>query len=401
MADAIRGGIVINEILVDPVGSPNFDTDGNGTARAIDEYVELYNASGAAIDIGGLQLWDQGKGNWFTIPSGTILAAGAHALIMAGVQAGGSLPTGAPGDLFFDAGRTSASINNGGDNVVIYDPLADEYISAQYSGDAVDDPTASYTGFSTTATQIGSGEDFGTSSDGVSVQRTGDGSDTFNTLAPSPGTTNVCFVQGTMIATSLGPVAVEDLRQGTLLCTKDDGLQPLQWICHSTHSIEEITADPRRGCVRIAPGALGGDLPEAALFVSRQHRILVRSRIVERMFDVPEVLVAAKDMLAAPGISMATPRKELTYYHLLLPRHSVIFANGAPAESLLTATGTLEALTQAALDDLVRTQPESAIHAASVPARPIALGAKARRMIERHRRNGMALYGQRLALETT
>ena len=69
MADALRGGIVINEILVDPNGSINFDTDNDGAAFETDEYVELYNASGGPINIGGLQLWDQGLGNWFTFPA--------------------------------------------------------------------------------------------------------------------------------------------------------------------------------------------------------------------------------------------------------------------------------------------------------------------------------------------
>ncbi len=144
-------------ILVDPNGASNYDTDDNGTAAATDEYVELLNTSTTDIDISGLQLWDQGVGNWFTFPPGTILQPGGHAMVMSGVQAGGSLPTGGPDDLFFEAGRGSALINNGGNNVVLYDPAGDEYISATFNGDALDDPTATYSGFSATATQSGTG----------------------------------------------------------------------------------------------------------------------------------------------------------------------------------------------------------------------------------------------------
>ena len=36
MADTLRSGIVINEILVDPNGAINFDTDGNGAGNACD-----------------------------------------------------------------------------------------------------------------------------------------------------------------------------------------------------------------------------------------------------------------------------------------------------------------------------------------------------------------------------
>lgn len=92
------------------------------------------------------------------------------------------MATGDPGDLFFDAGRGSALINNGGDNVTLYDPSNDEFVQATYNGDALDDPTlgaSGYSGFSATATRNGTGEDLGNDTDGQSLQRTGDGADTF------------------------------------------------------------------------------------------------------------------------------------------------------------------------------------------------------------------------------
>ena len=150
MADTLLGGIVINEILVDPNGATNFDTD--GTAPATDEYVEFFNTSSSAIDISGLELWDAGGGNWFTFPPGTILQPGGHALVLSGVQSGGALPTGGANDLFFDAGRGTALINNGADNVTLYDPTNDEFVRATFNGDTLDDPTlgGGYTGFSDT-----------------------------------------------------------------------------------------------------------------------------------------------------------------------------------------------------------------------------------------------------------
>jgi len=51
MTDTLRDGIVINEILVDPNGAINYDTDGNGAADNIDEFVEIKNISDAPIDI--------------------------------------------------------------------------------------------------------------------------------------------------------------------------------------------------------------------------------------------------------------------------------------------------------------------------------------------------------------
>lgn len=167
----LAGGIAINEVLPDPNStSNNFDTDGNGTAETLDEFVEIYNLSASAIDISNFELWDAGAGLWFTFPAATTLGPGNYAFVIGGVQAGGSLPTLAAGNLAFDAGGTSG-INNGGDNVVLYDPGADEYVQILYNGDAADNPPTGYAGFSATATLAGVVEDWGTDLDGVSLVR--------------------------------------------------------------------------------------------------------------------------------------------------------------------------------------------------------------------------------------
>ena len=178
----LDGGICINEVLIDPTGSTyNFDTDGNGTASATDEFIELYNLSASAIDISGWELWDAGVNNWYTFPGAvdsgtTMLQPNAYAVVVIGVQGGGSLPTMTnPSSLSFDAGRGSAVINDGGDNVTLYDPGANEYIQILYNGDSADDPPVDYSGFSATATRVGSVEDWGSDLDGISLTRSPSG----------------------------------------------------------------------------------------------------------------------------------------------------------------------------------------------------------------------------------
>ena len=394
MADTLLGGIVINEILVDPNGANNFDTDGNGTASAVDEYVELYNTSAGPIDISGVQLWDQGVGNWFTFPPGTILAAGGHAMVMSGVQAGGSLPTGAPGDLFFEAGRGSALINNGGDNVVVYDPAADQYISATFNGDTLDDPTATYSGFSATATQSGAGENFGNDTDGFSLQRNGDGGNTFvGNQTPTPGTTNICFTQGTLFQTDKGLRRIEELRPGDLLMTLDNGLQPIRWIWARKRDLASLLHEPALHAVLIRKGALGNGLPLRDLRVSRQHRILVQSKIAWRMFDKLEVLTPAKDLLGLKGVTLEVPTQDITYFHILLEDHQVLLAEGTPAESLYLGAEARHALEPAALQELalIFGKDWQAFCQDIPPARPLVSGRRARLMAARHAKNNKAL----------
>lgn len=193
----LRGGIVINEILIDPNSATfNFDTDGNGTAEVTDEFVEIYNLSGSAINIGGLQLWDRDSGNWFTFPS-VLLGAGRYAVVVVGVQTGGSLPAVSGGNLAYDAGLGAGVLQNNNDNVVLYDPTADEYVQLVYNGDGPHNPPTLYGGFSATATRVGPAEDWGSDVDGVSLVRHPAGDTAIvvhNTVVPelaSPGAPTV------------------------------------------------------------------------------------------------------------------------------------------------------------------------------------------------------------------
>ncbi len=175
----LQGSIAFNEILIDPNGSLNFDTDGNGDASQFDEFLELVNIGSSSVDISGWQLWDQGTDNWFTFPSNTTLGAGNYASVITQVQSGGSFPATDPGNLWFDAARTSSAVfNNGGDNVVLLDPGANEFIQFLYNGDPEDnppDPGSGYDAFPSTATRIGPVENWGNDQDGVSLARTPDG----------------------------------------------------------------------------------------------------------------------------------------------------------------------------------------------------------------------------------
>ncbi|NBB81552.1 MAG: hypothetical protein GVY36_19285 [Verrucomicrobia bacterium] len=391
MPATLLGGIVINEILVDPNGANNFDTDGNGTAAANDEFVELYNTSSSAIDISGLELWDDGVGHWFTFPPESELQPDARAVVAVGVQTGGSLPTGGPDDLTFDNGRGSAVINNGGDNVVVYDPANDEFIQATFNGDAADDPPNDYAGFSATATRSGVTEDFGNDTDGLSLQRESDGNTDVTSDTPTPGTVNVCFADGTVLATSQGEIAIEDLTPGDRLLTSDRGAQTVRWVYRKTWSRAQVLADPRRRPVCIRSGSFGAGLPRRDLLVSQQHRILVSGPIVRRMFDTDQVFLPAKSLLHLSGVGLIVPAESVSYYHILLDHHEVLFANGIAAESLHLGPMAVASIPPAALEE-VETLLGASIDALSRPlARPNSKFRKATRLVERHVKNSRPL----------
>lgn len=395
MSDSLLGGIVINEVLVDPnsASGENFDTDGNSSANETDEYIELYNTSDEAIDISGLELWDAGVGNWFTFPSGTVLAAGGHAVVMTGVQPGGSLPTGGTDDLFFEAGRGSALINNGGDNITLLDPETGTFIQATFNGDALDDPTlgaGGYDGFPEDAVRIGSGEDFGSDTDGQSLQRTGDGKTTFSSDTPTPGTANICFADGTHLLTPSGPCKVEDLNVGDLVMIADGRTAPVRWVFVKKWSAQDMSAHRNLAPICISKDAFGVGLPERDLRLSQQHRILVEGPIAQRMFGVREVLVPAKALLSLPGIYIDIPSACVRYYHVMLDVHDVLIAEGVRSESLYLGPQALHSIPEAALHEalmLLGLSRRALIRREITPARPLVPVKRARHLIARHVKN--------------
>ncbi len=197
----------------------------------------------------------------------------------------------------------------------------------------------------------------------------------------------VCFAAGTEIDTPEGPRRVEDLRAGDLTMTLDQGALPVLWTSQNPKSAAEQRRQVGLRAVEIAPGALASGIPSRTLRVSRQHRLLVKSPVAERMFGHQEVLIAAKDLLGLPGVRMVPPEGEIDYVHLLLPCHSVLRAEGAWAESLWLGDEAVRMLGA----ETAR-QAAQMLYASQAPARPFVSGARARQLVTRHLRNGRPLW---------
>lgn len=202
-----------------------------------------------------------------------------------------------------------------------------------------------------------------------------------------------CFTPGTMIATARGEVAVETLRPGDLVLTRDRGPQPVRWAAARHVEAAELALQPQLRPIRIRAGALGAGTPRADLVVSPQHRILVRSKIALRMFGAAEVLVAAKQLLCLEGIEVAADPESVTYVHFAFDRHEVVLSNGAETESLYPGAEALKAVGPAAREELLAIFPQLRTAGAVPPARVLAGGRQGRSLAQRHQRNARALVG--------
>jgi hypothetical protein len=138
-----------------------------------------------------------------------------------------------------------------------------------------------------------------------------------------------CFLKGTKIETADGEREIENLAIGDLLPTMFGGLRPVQWIGRYPFK----KTDPSKPWVkdalpiRIARSALSPGVPHADLYVTGGHSLLIDG-----------VLVPAEALINGTTITRDEAREydELEFFHVKLESHDVIYAEGAPAETLLS-----------------------------------------------------------------
>ncbi|MCK0148416.1 Hint domain-containing protein [Marivita sp. S6314] len=136
-----------------------------------------------------------------------------------------------------------------------------------------------------------------------------------------------CFVAGTMIDTPDGPKPVQDLREGDLVLTLDDGPQPVRWAgSRETEAMGDFAP------VVIAAGSYGA---QSDVWLSPQHRVLVRDIWAELLFGEAEVLVKAKDLVNGSTVTRVASGTPVTYVHLLFDRHQILNSSGLASESYL------------------------------------------------------------------
>ncbi len=153
----------------------------------------------------------------------------------------------------------------------------------------------------------------------------------------------VCFCRGTMIETKTGARPVEDLAEGDLILTRDNGYQPLRWVTSS-----KIGGRGPQAPIRIAAGALGND---TELLVSPLHKMLISGWRAELCMGEDEALVMAKSLVNGDTIRPA-PCETVEYFHIMFDRHEIVLSNNCWSESFYPGKQALRTLDAAARADL-------------------------------------------------
>ncbi|MDA3859328.1 MAG: Hint domain-containing protein [Roseovarius sp.] len=179
----------------------------------------------------------------------------------------------------------------------------------------------------------------------------------------------ICFTPGARLLTAHGERAIESLRVGDMVITRDHGPQPIRWIGSRTLA----------GVDRFAPISIAAHVLDGAtrpLLVSPQHRLLFSGYKAELLFGCDEVLVAAKHLIDGRAV-VAREQAAVTYIHMMLDQHEVIYADGAATESFHAGDVGISAISDQSREEMFSIFPE-------LRANPNAYGRTARPCLKWH-----------------
>ena len=132
-----------------------------------------------------------------------------------------------------------------------------------------------------------------------------------------------CFAAGTRLATKHGLVAVEDLRPGDVVLAREAGASPVVWIGHRRVDCRRHPRPDEVRPIRVRANAFGPGMPVKDLLLSPDHAVFADG-----------VLIPVRHLV--DGVAVVRVNVDLvTYYHVELPAHDVVLAEGLPCESYL------------------------------------------------------------------
>lgn len=150
-----------------------------------------------------------------------------------------------------------------------------------------------------------------------------------NTIPQSDIT--VCYVRGTSILTHSGYIPIEDIKVGTPIFVRGDiNKYRLMRNIHKINyrnvsliksfKVNMMTENSRPIC--ISKNAFGDNVPMNNLYISPNHNLCINNFMVQ-----------AKQLINNTTIYQSNDFESVEYYHIELPKHSVILAEGVAAES--------------------------------------------------------------------
>ncbi|WP_375186134.1 Hint domain-containing protein [Pseudooceanicola sp.] len=138
------------------------------------------------------------------------------------------------------------------------------------------------------------------------------------------------LAHGSLIATTEGEVAIEDLRPGMKAITIEHGAQPILWIGSMTHMPDPNGA---RFLTRVTADRFAAGAPPMDLLCGPGARLLHRPARLRSLADHRPVYTPLRDFIDGDSVIAIAPRMAIDTYHIALQRHATIRVGGLDLET--------------------------------------------------------------------
>ena len=142
------------------------------------------------------------------------------------------------------------------------------------------------------------------------------------------------FTRGSLVETTQGAIAVEDLLPGDEILTQGGGSQPLIW--KGSTSLVPSRSDAKGRCHRLTsfmPDSLGLQKPASCVVAGPAARLLRMPPQMRGTTGTPLLLTLAEEFRDGMNIFETAPPTVVDLFHLCLPKHAVIKVGGLEFET--------------------------------------------------------------------
>ena len=144
------------------------------------------------------------------------------------------------------------------------------------------------------------------------------------------------FARGTLIQTTQGQTAIEDLQPGDMVNTTSGEPAKLIWIGSS--NFVPADAGRRMPLIRIMPDSFGPSRPSSFLTIGPGARILHTPHHLRSEAGSTRMLTPVREFVDGVNIIQVMPPTPVRLFHICLSRHATIDADGIEMETFHPGT---------------------------------------------------------------
>ena len=142
------------------------------------------------------------------------------------------------------------------------------------------------------------------------------------------------FARGTVLATTQGPCAIEDLRPGMQLLTAENGAQTVTWIGSITLVPNFAGSTPEQTrMTRVTADRFGPAQPAASLMVGPGARLLHQPDVLRGETVRGQAYTPFAEFIDDESVIPVTPPAPVQMFHVCTEQHSTIYADGVAVET--------------------------------------------------------------------